>query len=135
MSYFSLNDPNNPVDTTNKIVYNYFATQINRSDIQTNPNDVGDDTFLKTLFPNATPNYNLVYTGGEGQKNFGTTNLYIYGLLHKNIKGVTVNNKDIIGELVLEHVTTTSTAYVCYLIKKSDDSTRPTNDVDNIYFY
>jgi hypothetical protein len=134
MSYFSLKDPNNPVDTVDKIVYNYFSTQINRSDIQTNPNDAGNDTFLKAPFPNNTASYNLVYTGGDGQKNFGTTNIYIYGLLHKNIKDVTANNADIIGELVLEHVTATATAYVCYLIKKSADSTRPTNDVDNIYF-
>jgi len=134
MSYFSLKDPNNPVDNTNKIVYNYFSTQINRSDVQTFPNDAGNDTYLKSPFPNNTASYNLVYTGGEGQKNFGTTNIYIYGLLHKNIQGVTVDNKDIIGELVLEHITATATAYVCYFIKQSADSTRPTNDVDNIYF-
>lgn len=134
MSYFSLNDPNNPVNNVDKIVYNYFSTQINRSDIQTNPNESGDDTYIMVPFPNTTASYNLVYTGGDRQKNFGSTNLYIYGLLHKNISNVTANNPDIIGELVLEHVTANATAYSCFFITQSIEPNPRTNDIDNIYF-
>jgi len=134
MSYFSLKDPNNPVNTVDKIVYNYFSTQINRSDIQTNPNESGDDTYIMMPFPNTTASYNLVYTGGDRQKNFGSTNLYIYGLLHKNISGITTNNSNIIGELVLEHVSANATAYSCFFITQSSNSNPRTNDIDNIYF-
>jgi len=134
MSFFSLKDPNNPVDNVDKIVYNYFSTQINRSDISTHPNDAGDDTYIQAPFPNTTASYNLVYTGGNGQKNYGTTNLYIYGLLHSNITEVTSKNTNIIGELVLEHVMASATAYVCFFITQSPDSKAHTNDIDNIYY-
>jgi hypothetical protein len=134
MSFFSLTDPNNPVNNVDKIVYNYFSTQINRSDISTHPNAAGDDTYLEAPFPNTTASYNLVYTGGNGQKNYGTTKLYIYGLLHNNIKEVTTNNSNIIGELVLEHVMSTATAYTCFFITQAADSSKPSNDIDNIYF-
>lgn len=134
MAYFSLTDPNNPVDDTNKIVYNYFSTQINKSAINLNPDDNGDDTYLQTVFPNTSPTNNLIYTGNN-QKNYGTTNLYIYGLLHNNISNVTSpNSKNIIGELVLEHIMPGGTAYSCFFLTKNADSTAPTNDIDNIYY-
>lgn len=131
MSYFSFTDPNNPVDNNNKIVYNYFSTQINKSDITTNPDSDGNDTYFKTAFPNTSPSSNLIYTGNN-QKNYGTTNLYIYGLLHNNITGL--DSTGIIGELVLEHIMAGGTAYSCFFLKKNTDTTSPTNDIDNIFY-
>lgn len=131
MSYFSLTNPNNPVDNNDKIVYDYFSTQINKSDIITNPDSDGNDTYLKTIFSNTSPNNNLIYTGSN-QKNYGTTNFYIYGLLHNNITGVNTGNY--VGELVLEHIMPGGTAYVCFFLAKNTDSNAPTNDIDNIFY-
>jgi hypothetical protein len=137
MSYFQFNDPKNPVNNTNKIVYNYFSTTINKSEIKHNINNDGEDDFLSMSFINSTSTYNLYYTGKTNQQ-FSTSNIYLCGLLHNNITGITTpsaNNGNIIGELVIEHKTLTGSAFVCFLLKKPDGGIKPpTNDIDNIYY-
>lgn len=128
MSYFSLTDNINSKD---QLVYNYFSTQINQSDILTNPDENGDDTYLKTAFTNTSPTNNLIYTGNS-QKNYGTTNLYIYGLLHNNITGF--DSSKIVGELVLEHNMSGNYAYSCFFLTQNSDTNAPTNDIDNIFY-
>lgn len=128
MSYFSLNDN---INNKAQIVYNYFSTQVNQSDITTNPDTNDDDTYLKTAFTNTSPTNNLIYTGNS-QKNYGTSNLYIFGLLHNNITGFDSTN--IVGELVLEHNMSGNYAYSCFFLKKNPDTNAPTNDIDNIFY-
>lgn len=128
MSYFSLTDN---IDSKDQIIYNYFSTQINQSDILTHPDENGDDTYLQTAFTNTSPTNNLIYTGNS-QKNYGTTNLYIFGLLHNNITGF--DSSKIVGELVLEHNMSGNYAYSCFFLTLNPDTNAPTNDIDNIFY-
>lgn len=137
MSYFQLNDPNNPIDKTSKLVYNYFSTAINKSEIQENTNYDGNAQYLSIPFINGTSTNNLYYTNTKNQQ-FSTTKIYLYGLLHNNISGITTqssNTTGIIGEIVIEHKGLNGTAYVCFFVKAPDNEENPpTNDIDNIYY-
>jgi len=65
-------------------------------------------------------------------------NLYLYGLLHNNITGLTTEksdpNKNIIGETVIEYASssTNSKLFLCVLLKKSSSSMYSTTGIDKL---
>ena len=144
MSFFKLDDNNISYD--NNIKYIYKDTTINKRDVKEHTNDnlhnsnkkenkvevegkliPIKDTFYKINFPNKEANF--VYTNLT-PSSYIANNIYLYSVLHHNISGVTTNNKEIIGEIVIEHSNPNKQnqkVYVCFLIneeliKTSDNS-------------
>ena len=86
--------------------------------------------FYRVSFPNKSPN--LTYSKIT-PSSYTATNLYLFGLLHNNIKDLSVSDDQIIGELVIEHETNSyfsSKAYTCFLLKRSTNE--GTNMIDSI---
>ena len=144
MSFFKLDDNNISYD--NNIKYIYKDTTINKRDVKEHTNDnlhnsikkenkvevegkliPIKDTFYKINFPNKEANF--VYTNLT-PSSYIANNIYLYSVLHHNISGVTTNNTEIIGEIVIEHSNPNKQnqkVYVCFLIneeliKTSDNS-------------
>uniref|UniRef100_A0A6C0I4K9 Uncharacterized protein n=1 Tax=viral metagenome TaxID=1070528 RepID=A0A6C0I4K9_9ZZZZ len=130
MSQFDLKD-SKALNNNYKLVYNFLPNEVIKSDI------VVKDSFLNVSFPNNNTTPNISTTMPTIPNTWQTTSLSIYNLIHDNIKSLTdQKGSGIVGELVIKLKPTTSsgTAYVCFLLKKSPDKNRPSNDVDNIMF-
>lgn len=149
MSFFKLDDNNISYD--NNIKYIYKDTTINKRDVKEHTNDnlhnsIKKDnkvevegklipiknTFYKINFPNKEANF--VYTNLT-PSSYIANNIYLYSVLHHNISGVTTNNnKEIIGEIVIEHSNPNKQnqkVYVCFLIKEELVKTAD-NSIDKI---
>lgn len=148
MSFFKLDDNNISYD--NNIKYTYKDTTINKRDIKEHSNDnlhnsIKNEnipevegkliplkhTFYKINFPNKEANF--VYTDINPSSYVANT-IYLYSVLHHNISGVTTNNKDIIGEIVIEHSNPNEQnqkIYTCFLIKEELVKTTD-NSIDKI---
>lgn len=148
MSFFKLDDNNISYD--NNIKYIYKDTTINKRDVKEHTNDnlhnsikkenkvevegkliPIKDTFYKINFPNKEANF--VYTNLT-PSSYIANNIYLYSVLHHNISGVTTNNKEIIGEIVIEHSNPNKQnqkVYTCFLIKEELVKTTD-NSIDKI---
>uniref|UniRef100_A0A6C0J3A4 Uncharacterized protein n=1 Tax=viral metagenome TaxID=1070528 RepID=A0A6C0J3A4_9ZZZZ len=148
MSFFKLDDNNISYD--NNIKYIYKDTTINKRDVKEHTNDnlhnsikkenkvevegkliPIKNTFYKINFPNKEANF--VYTNLT-PSSYIANNIYLYSVLHHNISGVTTNNKDIIGEIVIEHSNPNKQnqkVYTCFLIKEELVKTTD-NSIDKI---
>jgi len=140
MSYFNINDNN--ISTEEKITYIYSGVSINRRDIITLTNDDNKNSIKKTDLPdvdgkripvkntfyqiklrNKEPNF--IY-GGLSPSSYTAKSIYLFGLLHRNISGISSNDKsNIIGEIVIEHTNHNKQlqkVYTCFLIKETKET-------------
>jgi hypothetical protein len=83
----------------------------------------------------------LSYLINGNPTSYQPTYMYIYGLIHNNILGLTEEDpdtkeydKDIIGELVIEYVSnvTSGKIFLCILLKKSSTSVTTETSIDKI---
>lgn len=146
MSFFDLNNDTQAIkgdvayDYRNVVVYNQDVSQ--RTMDTPNKGGVSDETsiqgklikpkqlFYQVSFPNKSPN--LTYSKIT-PSSYTATNLYLFGLLHDNISGLSVSDKDMVGELVIEHATNAymgRKVYTCFLLKQNRESN--VNGIDHL---
>jgi len=91
------------------------------SDVRQKISDNGSKSFNVT-FENGSDT-NIYYSSLTPDK-YTAKRVYLYGILHNNITGMTDSNQ-CIGELVIEHTNNSSfnnKVYTCYLLKASDSN-------------
>ena len=148
MSFFNLDDKSNL--TTNSIKSIHSGVNIRLTDIvkQTNTqnslknlqknNDKlnndnhmpNNDTFYKINYNSREANF--VYSGLQPSQ-YIANNIFMYGLLHNNISGLTTDTKDIVGELVFQHYNANEQSrkvYTCFLIQQHPGKIMD-NSIDN----
>jgi hypothetical protein len=131
MSSFSENTANSIVsDITgeNFLIANYgdftiFSTTVTR------PTEEKNQISLQYGNSNTYLTYSLS-TPSMPNKNYYATNMYITGILHNNINGVTPNS-NYVGELIIEHSNSNDSSKIfnCYILSSSS-SANP-NKLDN----
>jgi len=149
MSFFDLDNTANTSE--DKIKYIYTGSTVNNQDIAEHSNDEQQNslkkkdipdtegelipiknTYYKINYINKEPNF--IYAGISPSAYIANT-LYLYGLLHRNISGVTTKrNTDIIGEIVIEHTNANKQAqrvFTCFLIQQRDDKMTD-NSIDSL---
>ena len=149
MSFFELDNNQNTI--SEKIKYIYTGTSVNKRDITQHSNDEQfnsikktdlqktegkripvKNTFYKINFANREPNF--IYAGMNPSSYVANT-MYLYGLLHRNISGITSKtDTGIIGEIVIEHANAnkqTQKVYTCFLVEEQSDKTTD-NSVDTL---
>ena len=103
--------------------YDNFDIKFDRTQIM--PDETNSKKYyFKTQYSDNKKN-NLTYNLDDpaiDKGDYKVTNLYLYGLLHDNISGVTVGDPDFSGELVIEHKKGDVTIYACFLIKSGGAS-------------
>lgn len=143
MSVFILNDPTYFTDDT--ITYNYPASPINHAKVMSKM-DSFKDPFLEIQQLGELSNPNLFVSKNNAV--YYTVKWFVYGLLHNNIAGLTaqepaesytgaIPDKGIIGELVIEHSSSTNAnkVYLCFLLKYPGVAAallQSTSTIDNI---
>ena len=148
MSFFNLDDKSNL--TTNSIKSIHSGVNIRLTDIvkQTNTqnslknlqkkndklnndnNIPNNDTFYKINYNSREANF--VYSGLQPSQ-YIANNIFMYGLLHNNISGLTTDTKDIVGELVFQHYNANDQSrkvYTCFLIQQHPGKIMD-NSIDN----
>ena len=148
MSFFKLDYTANISD--DNIKYIYTGTSVNKRDITEHSNDEQinsikkadlpetegkripvKNTFYKINFANREPNFTFA---GMTPSSYVANTMYLYGLLHRNISGVTTKNGNIIGEIVIEHANANKQAqkvFTCFLVEEQSDKTTD-NSVDTL---
>ena len=130
----TLNGIMNQVD----VVENNMVNAINMNDISESEqaknasiieraNDIAErNKFYKITFNNKQPNftYNVL-----NPTTYTATNIYLYGTIHNNIIGITSDQSNIVGELVIEHINSSSSTklYTCFLLQERDNSDKECN--------
>lgn len=156
MSYFNIDENN--ISTDEKVKYTYSDFSVNHRDIIKRSNDEklnsikkkvpdteGDlipnkNTFYQVKLKNREPNF--IYAG-LSPSSYTSKSIYLFGLLHRNISGITSGEKgnEIVGEIVVEHTNHNKQlqkVYTCFLIKQEDTSKiqsgedGTTNSLDNL---
>ena len=150
MSFFNLDDKSNL--TTDSIKSIHPGINITSTDIlkqSSNPNynslknlqkNIGklnndnhmpnNDTFYKINYNSREANF--VYSGLQPSQ-YIANNIYLYGLLHNNISGLTSNTSDIIGEIVFQNYNANNQSrkvYTCFLIQQHPGKIMD-NSIDN----
>ena len=143
MSFFNINENN--ISTEEKIKYIYSGVSINHRDITALTNDNNKNsiknkelphvegkripeknTFYQIKLRNKEPNF--IY-GGLSPSSYTAKSIYLFGLLHRNISGISSNNKsNIVGEIVIEHTNLNKQlqkVYTCFLLKETDVTNLP----------
>jgi len=90
--------------------------------------------YYEIVYP-STNDSKLTYFDKGTPTGYSPTTMYIYGLLHNNINGITTDpESNIVGETVIEFTTSSSynKLYLCILLKGSGDSsiTTSTSSID-----
>ena len=84
-------------------------------------------------YPNTSSESNFFYTEKNKQYKYMHTKLYIFKKLHSNIDGITINNDNIVGELVIEYKAENNTKlYACYLLETETIPITDENDIDKL---
>ena len=140
MSFFNINENN--ISTKEEIQYLYSGVSINHPDITALTNDDSKNsiknkdlpdvegkripeknTFYQIKVRNKEPNFTY---GGLSPSSYTAKSIYLFGLLHRNISGISSNNKsNIVGEIVVEHTNPNKQlqkVYTCFLIKEVDST-------------
>jgi hypothetical protein len=129
MSYF---EPTKNIAYNNKIIYDFFKTTIQKNEIQS-PYTNSSINYLKVTYENNSSNPNLYYTNNGSTDSYKVKNLYIFGLIHNNITGVSDNNKNLIGELIVELNSTSGKCYVCFFLQQATiNLLSSTGDIDRL---
>jgi hypothetical protein len=129
MSYF---DKTQNIAYNNKIIYDFFKTTIQKNEIQS-PDTNSSINYLKVTYENNSSNPNFYYTNNGITDSYKVKNLYIFGLIHNNIIGVSDKNKNLIGELVIEMNSTSGKCYVCFFLQQATiNLLSTTGDIDRL---
>ena len=139
MSFFNINENN--ISTEEKIKYVYSGVSINHRDITALTNDDSKNSIKKDLPDvegNRIPNKNMFYQiklrnkepnfiyGGLSPSSYTAKSIYLFGLLHRNISGISSNDKaNVVGEIVVEHINVNKQlqkVYTCFLVKEIDSN-------------
>ena len=86
------------------------------------------------LYPNTSSENNFFYTNQGTQYNYMHTKMHVYKPIHFNIEGVTTNNDNIVGELIIEHTTSSdqNKLYTCYLLETKSLQITDENEIDRM---
>jgi hypothetical protein len=124
-----------PSETTTEfnhhIVIDYQRVTLNKNEVSV-PND-GRGGFMIS-YPNTSSENNFFYTNQGTQYNYMHTKMHVYKLIHFNIEGVTTNNDNIVGELIIEHTTSSgqNKLYTCYLLETKSLQITDENEIDRM---
>ena len=148
MSFLKIDDTSNLV--TDHIKYTYSGVSVNKSDIHKHTNDEKHNSIKKSnvaetsgkRIPEKNIFYKINYINREANfiydgikpSDYIANNIYLYGLLHNNISGVTSNTTNIIGEIVIQHSNANNQSkkvYSCFLVGQHVTKTM-NNSVDNV---
>jgi len=123
--------PNKNKDFDKHIVIDYPRATLNKNEVDIPTNNPGSFT---VPYPNNTSENNFFYTDKGTTENYSHSKIYINKLIHYNIDGVTSNNDNIVGELIIEHKTFTNTEklYTCYLLETKSVLVIDENDIDKM---
>lgn len=123
--------PNKNKDFNNTIVTDYPRVTLNKNEATMSTDKRGGFTIP---YPNVSSENNFYFTEKGSQSNYMHKQLYINQLIHYNIDGITTNNDNIVGELIIEHHTLTNTSrlYSCYLLETKPVLITDNNVIDNI---
>ena len=123
--------PNKNKVFNHQAVIDYPRVTLNKNEI-TMPADKRGGFSIP--YPNTSSENNFYYTAGGTQLNYMHTNLYINQLIHYNIEGLTSNNSNMVGELIIEHHTLTNTTklYSCYLLETKSILLTDENEIDKM---
>src|SRR5210317_909735 len=124
-------DPSKNKEFDRHIVIDYQRVTINKNE-STIPTD-GRGGF-SILYPNTSSDNNFFYTDKGTQYNYMHTKMHVYKLIHYNITGVTTNNNNIVGELIIEHTTSSNQnkLYTCYLLETKSLTITDENEIDRM---
>lgn len=113
------------------IVTDYPRVSLNKNEI-TIPNDKRGGFMIP--YPNPSSESNLFYREDGVESNYMHTKIYIHRLIHYNIQGITTDNTNIIGELIIEHHTLSrpEKIFTCYLLKTKPMLLKDENEIDKI---
>jgi len=123
--------PNKNKDFDKHIVIDYPRATLNKNEVDI-PTDIPGS--FTVPYPNNTSENNFFYTDKGTTENYSHSKIYINKLIHYNIDGVTTNNDNIVGELIIEHKTFTNTEklYTCYLLETKPLLLTDENDIDKM---
>ena len=123
--------PNKNKEFNNHIVIDYPRVTLNKNEVTMPTDKRGGFT---VPYPNSSAENNFYYTEKVTQLNFMHKQMYINQTIHYNIDSITSNNDSIVGELIIEHHTLTSTnkLYSCYLLETKSILLTDENEVDKI---
>ena len=123
--------PNKNKDFDKHIVIDYPRVTLNKNEVDIPTVIPGSFT---VPYPNNTSENNFFYTDKGTTENYSHSKIYINKLIHYNIDGVTTNNDNIVGELIIEHKTFTNTEklYTCYLLETKPLLLTDENDIDKM---
>ena len=123
--------PNKNKVFNHQIVIDYPRVTLNKNEI-TMPADKRGGFSIP--YPNTSSENNFYYTAGETQLNYMHSKLDINQLIHYNIEGLTSNNSNMVGELIIEHHTLTNTTklYSCYLLETKSILLTDENEIDKM---
>jgi len=124
-------DPSKNKEFDHHIVIDYQRVTINKNEA-TIPTD-GRGGF-SILYPNTSSENNFFYTDKGTQYNYMHTKMHVFKSIHFNIEGVTNNNDNIVGELIIEHTTSSSQnkLYTCYLLETKSLLITDENEIDRM---
>jgi hypothetical protein len=151
MSYFEIdNNPNTIAEVT---TYTYSGVTVTTRDIFEHSNDEylnsvkkndlessdgnlikSKDTYYKIIYTNREPNF---VHNGITPSSYIANNMYLYGILHRNISGLTTKpDTSIVGEIVIEHTNPNKQAqkiYTCFLVSGREAGGKMMdNSIDNL---
>ena len=123
-------DPSKNKEFNHHIVIDYQRVTLSKNEASI-PDD-GRKGF-SILYPNVSSENNFFYTDKGTQYNYMHTKMYVHKLIHYNITGITTTNTNIVGELIIEHTTssTQNKLYTCYLLESKSGITDE-NEIDRI---
>ena len=124
-------DPGKNKDFENHIIIDYQRVTLNKNEVSVPNNGRGG---LTISYPNTSSENNLFYTKKGTQHNYMHTKMHVYKPIHFNIEGVTTNNDNIVGELIIEHTTSINQnkLYTCYLLETKSLQITDENEIDRI---
>ena len=124
-------DPSKNKEFDHHIVIDYQRVTINKNEV-TIPTD-GRGGF-SISYPNTSSENNFFYTDKGTQYNYMHTKMHVFKPIHSNITGVTTNNDNIVGELIIEHTTSSSQnkLYTCYLLETKSLLITDENEIDRM---
>jgi len=123
--------PSKNKEFNHQIVIDYQRVTLNKNEAS-EPSDKRGG--FEISYPNTSSENNFFYTEKGTQYNYMHTNLSIYQTIHYNIDGITTNNDNIVGELVIEHTIASDQTklYTCYLLETKSSLITDDNDIDKI---
>ena len=123
--------PSKNKEFNHQIVIDYQRVTLNKNEAS-EPSDKRGG--FEISYPNTSSENNFFYTEKGTQYNYMHKNLSIYQTIHYNIDGITTNNDNIVGELVIEHTIASDQTklYTCYLLETKSSLITDENDIDKI---